>query len=247
MADKVEFIAQRCSDWACAVAWLDHWQTLVGAAIAIPFAALAILFPVLQEANRRRRHFAAMRASMPLRLSLVCDYATDMMHALGGILRGPHDDGSVAEPEIPPGLVDGLETTIESLQNQRAISRLSDIIVEMQMLNSRLKAPTRLHRDALLLQAAIIWAQAASLFEFARRQTDWVSREVKWEDVKLALTIAQIYEGSHQSTHDYVTSLSTRKKVSDPWDSGPRFRARSWFSIWQERVLEWMRKMTSTD
>lgn len=129
-------------DWSTFSHWLNKWQTLVGAAIAIPLSALAIAVTLGQESVRRRRRSVAVRATMPLRLSAVSQYAQDAGRALGACRTSSGVNTTAvrafAKPPIPNGLIDGLEKTIEATGNQRVVRRLAKMIGEMQVLDSRM-------------------------------------------------------------------------------------------------------------
>lgn len=203
MGDKVEFTSGLCADLACSIFWLDHWQTLVGAAIAIPFAAFAIVVPIIQERRRIQRRAFALRASLPLRLSEIVDYATQAIIALGACRTndGVHDGMMKAfkSPRLAEALVGGLEQTMEALNNWRVNRRLASIIEQIQVLNARMSGiPTENQDgawiDQLLVQAGTIYAQAESLYDYGRRRSNTTPRRILWSDVAKALHIAKLFD-----------------------------------------------------
>ncbi|MFZ2082477.1 MAG: hypothetical protein WAV38_38640 [Xanthobacteraceae bacterium] len=76
------------------VAWLQNWQTLVAALVAVGAAGVAFHNTTRSlrdgkrlEMRRRGRKHAALRAVLPLALSQLTDYAERSAHALGDLLN----------------------------------------------------------------------------------------------------------------------------------------------------------------
>lgn len=244
------FTTEVCQTAACFQTWLDDWQTIVGAAIALPLAFVAIIAPVLIEGQKYRRRLAAMRASMPLRLSQVVNYATSAMKALAAVRvkDGANlPEGTVfKKPEVPADLIDALERTTEAIGTRRVVERLANMIGEMQVLDSRMgglegKLEFGANVDAYLVQAGTIHAQAESLFDFARRRAHTTAAHINWGDVQRAFLIGQVYEVSHPDVHAFVARLHERGK--DPEDTDPRMsrwmRMRLWLATSREKFDEW--------
>lgn len=239
-----------CGDAACWKSWAYRWQTLLGACIAIPFAFGAIMVPIIQESGRRRRHFAAMRATMPLRLNAICAWATAAMQALAEMMAANDEAQSTTDlPPIPDGLIEGLERTIESLNNRRAVERLSDIIAEMQTLNSRMMGLRlgdwrRPEGVRLIIQAAVIYAQTASLFDFARRKSRGVKRVVPWTLVWSALMVSKLYDGTHPEVYSRLKEIAKRRPVTDVERPSRFFKLRLWWATEREKWSERFAKPT---
>lgn len=197
-------------DWEVTglIAFADHWQTLLGAAIAIPLAAFAIIVPIVHESARIRRRAYALRASLPIRLSEVTHYA---MEALGAV-AACRTSGGVSKPaltafeppDLPPTLVDGLERTIEALTKRSVNRRLANIIEQIQVLKVRMEGLSndrdKFWIDAVLIQAATVYAQAASLFEYARREKPSTVRRLTWENVLNAFNLAKMFGPRYDET-----------------------------------------------
>lgn len=248
--DEVTYVAKLCADWACTLSWIDHWQTLLGAAIALPLTFLAIMIPWLIEDQKDRRRFAAMRASMPLRLSQVSNYATSTMKALAEVRSHLGTAGVTLEkPELPGSLVDGLERTIEAIGKKRVVMRLSNIIGEIQVIEARMSGLDLEHEvganvDSYLIQAATIHAQADSLYDFARRRASNTPARITWGNIRTAFHIAKVYDAHYPDVHAFVGRLEALK--SDPEDNDPRMshwmKLRLWWAMRIEEAQEWWKK-----
>lgn len=236
-----------CGDLACLVSWADHWQTLLGAAITLPLTFLAIIVPWWIEGQKYRRRLAAMRASMPLRLSQVSAYTIGAMKALAEARPLVGTAGATLnKPNFPDDLVEGLEQTIEAIGKKRVIERLSNMIGEIQVLESRL-AELDLNNevganvDSYLVQAATIHAQADSLYDFARRRSSNTPIKLTWGNIRTGLLIADVYDACFPDLHALVGRLEERKK--DPEDNDPRMslcmRLRFWAAMSSEKIKNW--------
>lgn len=217
-----------CRDWFCLVDWVDHWQTLVGAALALPLAFWAIRVPARQEHRRQERRRAAVRASMPIRLSELSDYSILAMRRLAKLRRPGGVPNSAfknfEKPQIPQGLVQGLESTIEALEDERVVGRLSSIIGEIQVLDSNmaelhLKPEAGGNIDSFLRRAALIHAQTESLYEFARGETEVIKHPLDWGDVRRGLQIARVYENTHPDVYGLIERRECQGKAPEAADA----------------------------
>jgi hypothetical protein len=208
-------------DWVEITKWLDHWQTLVGAAIAIPIASLAIVVPHFQERTRLKRHFIAVRATMPLRLSAISQYAQDAGRALAACRTPTGVDRTATtafvKPSIPNGLIEGLEKTIEATGDRWVVRRLARTIREIQVLDSRLSAvATEDHDgpyfDSMLMGAGTIYAQASSLYEFARDLTWSTCRVLPWANIVSGLHIMGVREGDFTPLFAMIARFEARHR-----------------------------------
>lgn len=238
-------------NWSDAADWLFRWQTLVGAAIAIPFAGAAILVPVLQERSRVSRRFQAVRATLPLYLSSVSQYAQEIGEALaacrssGGVRASRV--AAFIKPEIPADLVGALERAIEATGNRVVIRRLARMIAEMQVLDTRASAvPTEIpdgpYFDVMLLQAGTIYAQASSLFDFARGERNRADQLLAWSDVRSALRIMNVREGNYGPLFAMMSRFEERG--ADPeertGESALRRKVRQLGRRITARIRKWM-------
>jgi hypothetical protein len=246
--NDVVWIPKVCTSLACAVRWLDGWQTLIGAAIAIPVAALAIAVSLSHEKRRQEAKLAAVRATMPLRLSTVSNYAEAAIRALAAVRRPGSiiPIGDFARPAIPNGLADGLERTIEAIHNKRVVDRLSNMIGEMQVLDSRMSGlgPNNeigANLDVYLVQAATIRAQSDSLYDFARRLSSTTERRLSWGKIKSSLMAGRAYDATHPDVYAYIVRLSARKThpEENEVDSSLLIRFRTGFIAVCKKLSGW--------
>src|SRR5688572_15153227 len=87
---------QFCDPFRCGIDWLNTWQTLFGGILAIAAAAFAIGQTERHESRRRQSRHAAARATLPLTLSGICDYATSVAGHLRTVLMFHHAGAEIA-------------------------------------------------------------------------------------------------------------------------------------------------------
>lgn len=208
-------------DWPNFVLWLKDWQTLVGAAIAIPFAAGAIAVPTMIEWGRSRRRFIAARATLPLHLSAVGAYAQDAGIAVAACRTtdGTNDAAIRAfeKPPIPPGLIENLERLIEATNDQRVIRRMGRMIGIIQVLDSRMTSVADAggngpYFDSMIMDCALIHAQVDSMFDFARGEARTIPDPLPWELVKTALNIMRIRDWRYTSLVAMIERYAARDR-----------------------------------
>ncbi|MBP1848499.1 hypothetical protein J2046_006795 [Rhizobium petrolearium] len=178
--------------------WID--TTLVTGLAAVTAAALSIRavkdqikasdsavqrqieHGVLVEKNRRDAKRAAARATLPIYLSVICDYAETNGRSLYGLVRQCIDwtlPRNVSLPEFP-------EIPFEAATALRELVELSDVservflgslLGEMQVQSSRLRGLTRDRSSGTVVQHNLesyladsveIYARASELFDFGR-------------------------------------------------------------------------------
>lgn len=208
-------------DWPNFVKWLDDWQTLLAAGIAVPFAAGAIIIPTWIEGERTKRRFIAARATMPMHLSAAVGYARDAGMAIAACRteNGTNNEaiGAFEQPPIPAGLIDGLERLIEATKNKRVIRRLARMIGEIQVLDSRMSAISNSednggYLDSMIIDAGLVHAQVDSMFEFARGETRTIVRRLPWQLLRTALNIMRIREGRYSSVIEMIDRFDARDR-----------------------------------
>lgn len=206
--------------------WLYDWQTLIGAMLAIAAAGVSVWYLRKQiaqvdrhEEGRLRRRLAAARATLPLTLSGVIDY----VEAVANGLRDFHDEldtsgwvsGDIAldVPTSPIALVPSLERMIEATSEVRISDRLSDLVSDIQILNARLadagargeySSVSKNWISAQMIQAGLVYAQAASLFGYARRTSGSVGGEIEWDNIKGSLNGLQIWEERYPGVWEMI-------------------------------------------
>ncbi len=170
------------------------WQGIIGATLALGAAYYGgrILWKQIrvsedQETERQRRRFAAARATMPLLLSGICSYARDVAVALRGIYPAAGQTGFGADsiletvPNLPAELPQSLERLIESTGNDALAEQLADLLGHLQVLHARIAEIPNLSSGTVglqlmveeyMLQVANVYADASSLFGYARREVE---------------------------------------------------------------------------
>lgn len=205
--------------------WLYHYQTLVSGLLAVLAASGAVWTGQAQvravrdqiaasqkQANldRASRHRAA-RATLPVTLSAICEYAQATGQALnsewpGAAKRYPesHDGTRVSRitvslPDFPSELLRSLERVVETTDANDVAECIESILREVQILAARTRPLARgadITTDDLagfIIQAAAIYARAETLFTYARRRTEGVNNADLWGRLDAALHVMRIY------------------------------------------------------
>lgn len=224
---------------------LFEWQTLVGGILAI-FAALLgslLLYRQINQADvleRRRaeRRFAAIRATLPLVLKEICEFAKRMLDELVRA-RGTRPDisvGPVSEnydpPEIALHLVGSLQEIIEATDRQWIVNWICEIIREIQILSSRSRSlqdandmmynssvPSNI--DEYIVQAARLHVLTSSLYPFARGEADEHPDPISWDAVSSYLFFRHIEREEFPGVYSVIQS-----------------RDAAWTSLWPKRKRE---------
>lgn len=202
---------------------LEKWQTLVGAGIALLAAVIAVWNTTrsLQDAreleqNRRVRKHAAVRALLPLALSQVLDYANRSAWSLNGLITSCQNNvlpamtasARVVQP-IPKETLNGLAEFIEYsdtidvrvIKSTVALIQIHDARVrELVEANSNPAGGRIVRQEEIergIVNAASIYAGAASVFEYARRRQDHIPQDISWDAVRRALRNMLFWEDEH--------------------------------------------------
>lgn len=217
------------------VEFLDHWQTLESGALAVGAAGLGAILLNRQigqaeriERTRTRRRFNAVRATLPLTLSGMISYATAVTVTLMEL--HPHlnelgqydgDPPTITSPSPPSELVPSLQDMIEATDDESAIGLISDLIAQVQILAVRIGSLNEeiragnvaipLNVESYIIQAGTIYAEAAAMFQFARRQSDTVSATVSWDDVRSGLNVMGARQHRFPRLHETLTRYHNTK------------------------------------
>lgn len=203
----------------------------LAAIIGVPI----ILFQVFQGSRQERRRLDARRlaalSTLPITLSGINAWAQEVGAALAAIYpwtQGRNSDlppPPFAPPPSPDALIAAIERMIEAAPKHRVASTLAAIVADMQVLNSRMShvseyRPERLASQSALiddniLRAAAIYSRAESLYDEARKISEAVP--LNFERMAVALTVMQIYEGNHDSTHKMFVRRWQRSRANRPW------------------------------
>ena len=188
--------------------WLYHWQTVVGAVIALVAARLtigAMRQQMNQEADRhrdaQRRKQMAARAKMPDALSDLTAY----VRGCGARLVG----AAQVLPEEPVLAIITLKEGVEFIEDSAA-KRTFELVSWYQVFRARMVQDVPSPGQAGFLEriydAALLQAHINSLFDYARNKADKVdasklSREEIENGLKNAFTLThmiryeELYEG----------------------------------------------------
>lgn len=180
---------------------LYEWQGLEAGALALLAAMIGAYFLWRQvsqtdriEAGRLARQHSAIRATLPLTLSGLCETLRKMLIALDATKRegnAPGAEDRFSPPDNPAEHVRNLQSVIASTNDRSVIEPITEIIREMQLLWARiefLRSGERYSRVGLdqelnghILQAAKTYALVESLFEYARSEAQTGPSQVPWE------------------------------------------------------------------
>jgi hypothetical protein len=160
--------------------WVYDFQTLLAGILAVLAAAFTIFSTARIEAVKRERDLSSARSVLPLALTEICEYCErcarqldDLRRtAVGGRIRLP---GSFAAPVLANSAVPVLRDCIRSADRPHS-ERLIDLARNMQVqgarhrglagINDRTISPIEIAQA--VYDAAQLYAQASSLFDFAR-------------------------------------------------------------------------------
>lgn len=210
-------------------AWLLKWQTLASATVAVIAAYIAFnntsrsLRQAQElETHRRSRKHAALRAVLSHALAQVIDYAERSANALDDLVHACV--GETLPPiTAPQSLVQPLPS--ETLRTMADFIEYSDTVdvgvVEatvawIEIHDARLRALVETNRDPLrivqrtaimggIIDAASIYAGAATIFQYARRQQEQLPGTVLWQAVREALIVMHLW-------NDELEALITQRE-----------------------------------
>lgn len=203
------------------VAWLKDWQTLVAGGLAIVAAFIGGHFIMVQvrlaerqENDRRARAYAAARATMPLALSSISEYALAcgrtlrVLHMQAAEETIPHQTAAVQFPTLPVEVISDFQNLIATTVDPAVGEVFARLLASLQVQAARLRSvQSNLAPDApsavmvvsaeledRILDAAGLFARAGALFEFARGLSDVPPLEFKPGDRKLAMHLMGFYD-----------------------------------------------------
>lgn len=218
-------------------AWLQGWQTLTGALVALLAAYIAfrntkhsLNQAARLENNRRGRKHAAVRAVLPLALAQISGYAERSARALNELL-GKCTGETLPHRTAPETLVQSPPTeTLKTLADFIEYSDTLDVrVLEataawIQIHDSRVRGLFDDNRSAgsghvivrseiegHIIDAASIYAGAASAFDYARRREETLPTELSWDDVRSALRNMRVWEDEYPRVHE---ALKRREGVA---------------------------------
>lgn len=208
-------LKQACYDnnFACPEYWLNRYQTLIGALIALATAVWGIAALYRIEDNKWQSKRAAARAVLPLTLSGISEYIGKCAPLLVTI----HDkckDGVLPKeipipefPSLPVEAIAGLKEMVEfSYPAERTY--ISKLLARIQIQSTRIAGMIQEHLrpehitssdnlDAYLIDAAAIYARSSSLYKFARGDEDKMPIQVTNREVAVALHNMRIFDETY--------------------------------------------------
>lgn len=199
------------------------------AAVSIFYLRKQIAYAAIQETARRARRFTAARARLPLLLSDTTQYAKDAMDLLRRYLDAAEgqDEGTEAlanepRPVLPDAAILSFETIIETTEDDKFANVIADMISQMQVLNSRLRGlvsePQGLSSENLqsyLMNAAKVYGYAASMYEFARRETNEPPHRLNWDNAISGLRLQGMYEYDYRDLHAFMGRARDRDHAAE--------------------------------
>lgn len=210
-----------CQTSECFIQWAYDWQTLitgVAAAFTVYLLWKQIHVADRHEKARIERKARAFRATLPVVLSNICQYADDSLKYWkkwhdyrDWTLKGStQSDGfaTILTPpvpiiKLPPDIVSYLQEFIESSLRHDVNLRLEDILRRLQIMDSRIVSSIDpepigiVYIGSQIMDSAELYAISSSLFSFARSEDDEDLIKVDVEDVYKALKLNYIHKESH--------------------------------------------------
>lgn len=185
------------------------WQAQTGVAFAIAAAfigAAAVLYQTAAarqvEDDKRKRRAEALRATLPMPLSELADYATGCAESYAQLLGHPPDLPIIAPglqfPSLPVGLSDRFTEMIEASEATH-VRPLVLLIRQVQIHHARMqdtRARAEGRHGAILVRqnvityivdAAEIYARCDGLFLYARGEPNKAATRIHADDVRRAL------------------------------------------------------------
>ena len=152
------------------------------------------------EEERRDAKRNAVRAALNPTLSNLCAWAEAVAAGLLDLPVSNPIPKAAREKLAPPRVSEPdfsvVFSVIEAEDNSDVRLRLNRLISNIQVLTSRLTLISNIRNglsvmaddvDTYLLDASIIYAQASSCFDYARRTTDTVAPALTWDNVHTAM------------------------------------------------------------
>ncbi len=213
--------------------WLQSWQTLAAALVASIAAFIAFRNTSLTlkqseklESHRRNRKHAAIRAVLPLALAQVTNYAARSVHALNNLVNLCVDESlpveiapkELAEP-LPSETLKSLAEFIE-YSDSIDVSILESTVAAIQIHDSRMRSLVQDNQDPssgrvilkieienYIIDAASIYAGAASAFDYARRRQPHLPTTLPWDSVRGALRNMRFWDEHFTALYEALDRL----------------------------------------
>jgi hypothetical protein len=214
---------------------LYDWQSLVGAGLALLAALLGavLLWRQIQsterhEAERRRRRFAAARATLPMILDEIISYlelAMAWMTDTHAKLKA-NPPGQIGEvPQFPASVIGSLEKMIEASSVDGVAQACAEILSDLQTLRARMQSVPRASAsrvgleselEGYMLQSAELHYRVGLLFPFARGRSDDVVDHIKGMSVYGGLVCLKCEEASFPDVYKRANEIDRKRLQTMP-------------------------------
>ena len=208
--------------------WLYDWQTLVAGILAL-FGAGFLYVDMKQsgkfEAASIRRKHQSRRAVASLTLSQICTSARTTLKQLAD-MRGQSEIGRILGEEVtvslslPDSVVPSLQSFLETTDDEDLIALLFALITKLQITITHLEGlenPSDHDIEVRMLDVGQVYALSECLFEYARREADFVPTSISWDRVRAALNLAKAWQDTHPNVHELLDGHAQNN--NDFWPS----------------------------
>lgn len=214
---ETEVIFFGATAWLGRFHWLYEYQTLITGLAAVYAAYLSvsairdqIRLAKVTEEDRRSAKLAASRTVLPLSLSAISDYASVCARSCHDMLlqcRDEHYPRNLPIPEFPPvpdQAISTLKEIVEYLNDDERIA-FARLAGKLQVQSARLRgmrkdlsAKTVTNQNSIedyTLDACEVYARCATLFDYARFESETLPRGISSLDVAGAVHNVGIFSG----------------------------------------------------
>lgn len=221
--------------WEVFAEVIKSWQPLIGALIAILAAFVAALIAWKNvsrqishsaelEAKRRARKLVALRATLPLTLSAISDYAdrttNELVNLLNQCANGVLPQSGIQPPQFPATPADTIEALAEFIEYSDSFDTqlFEKLLSRIQILSARTRDISKDVNtsngilshwiETNIMQAASVYAAAAQAYDYARRRSDTLPCDVSWDSVRAALQNMRLYDDDLPRLYETIDRLA---------------------------------------
>lgn len=219
--------------------FIENWQTLIAGFLALGAGIYGarvlnkqITLSEKQEAARTKAREDAARVVLPLTLSTIIEYAQKSSHFLYRYYKAIEDNvvpesvRNVTPPSVPEMAISSLQTVVETTTNPEISRVVSKLVGRVQIQSARIRdtihSPEMARDDGLwivtaenvasyVVDTAIIYAFASSLFDYARFKSE-SPKETTWDDVACSLR-AMLWFEDHKLVYDKLSDCQSKQKL----------------------------------
>lgn len=207
------------------LSWFGRWKDIFTTIVAI-CAIVVVVFQIRQagqfDKNRIRREQVTARATLPLTLAAISDYAEAMLDSLlpleAWLERNTLSDAPTYDgPRLDRDTVAAVEKVIAAYPDEHVAKALASIMGHVQVLKSRsrdygkseesIRSWSIAMKDNIVMAAEVI-ARCQDLFDFARDGEDY--GEPSKQHIQMVLNLHK----AHQ--HSYPRVWKSAERYSNP-------------------------------